>query len=46
MRIKLPDNVSIILDRLRQHGFDAYVVGGCVRDSVLGAVPHDWDARL
>ena len=26
-----------------EHGYEAYVVGGCVRDSVLGRDPHDWD---
>lgn len=32
-----------ILSRLKEHGFEAYVVGGCVRDSLLNKVPHDWD---
>ena len=34
--IKLPDEVSFILERLMQHGYEAYAVGGCVRDSMLG----------
>ena len=43
MRIKLPTTVKLILDRLHAHGFEAYAVGGCVRDSILGRVPDDWD---
>ena len=39
----LPPPVSDLLARLKQAGFSAYVVGGCVRDSVLGLEPHDWD---
>lgn len=42
-RIILPKNVEIIIDKLNQEGYQAYVVGGCVRDSLLGATPHDWD---
>lgn len=41
--IKLPDEVSFILERLMQHGYEAYAVGGCVRDSMLGLEPKDWD---
>ena len=37
----LPAPVSELLTRLRQAGFSAYVVGGCVRDSLLGQAPHD-----
>lgn len=43
MRIELPQKVSTIINRLLQHGYDAYAVGGCVRDSVLGRNPDDWD---
>ncbi|MBO6242059.1 MAG: CCA tRNA nucleotidyltransferase [Butyrivibrio sp.] len=43
MKIKLPDNVKMILDRLHRAGYEAYAVGGCVRDSILGRVPGDWD---
>ena len=43
MKIKLPDNVKMILDRLHEAGFEAYAVGGCVRDSILGRIPGDWD---
>ena len=43
MKIKLPDNAKTILDTIHEAGFEAYVVGGCVRDAVLGRVPGDWD---
>ena len=36
MRIDLPQNVNFIIDTLYEHGFEAYAVGGCVRDSLLG----------
>ena len=41
--INLPKDVEYILNKLHQSGYEAYVVGGCVRDSVLGKEPHDWD---
>lgn len=43
IKIKLPEAVSFILNSLRNSGFDAYAVGGCVRDSILGLAPTDWD---
>ena len=43
MQINLPERVSFILECLNLSGYAAYVVGGCVRDSVLGIAPHDWD---
>lgn len=43
MRIKLPEAVEMILKILNEHGYDAYAVGGCVRDSMLGREPDDWD---
>ena len=43
MQIQLPEKVKYILDTLLAAGFDAYAVGGCVRDSILGRVPDDWD---
>ena len=43
MKIQIPKDAKFILDKLHQAGFEAYVVGGCVRDSLLGDVPHDWD---
>ena len=39
----LPSAVSNLLSRLTRAGFSAYVVGGCVRDALLGIAPHDWD---
>ncbi len=39
----LPSYVTDTLNRLEQHGFEAYCVGGCVRDTLLGLVPHDYD---
>ncbi|MDO4308598.1 MAG: HD domain-containing protein [Eubacteriales bacterium] len=43
MRLEIPRKVEIILHVLEEHGFEAYAVGGCVRDSMLGRVPDDWD---
>ena len=41
--LSLPAPVTVLLRRLNESGFSAYVVGGCVRDSMLGLEPHDWD---
>ena len=43
MRIELPEKVKKILDTLTEAGYEAYAVGGCVRDSILGRIPNDWD---
>lgn len=43
MKIKMPEMAEYIVERLLQSGYDAYVVGGCVRDSLLGKPPNDWD---
>ena len=43
MRIELPQNVQTIIHTLQAHGYEAYAVGGCVRDSLLGREPDDWD---
>ena len=43
MKIKLPETVEMIIDILFRAGFPAYAVGGCVRDSILGREPNDWD---
>ena len=43
MHIELPENVKYIIDELTSAGYEAYAVGGCVRDSVLGRKPKDWD---
>ena len=39
----IPNGAQNIIDTLEASGYEAYVVGGCVRDSLLGIVPHDWD---
>lgn len=41
--IFLPPKTAAVLRRLSSAGFSAYAVGGCVRDSLLGAAPQDWD---
>ncbi len=43
MKIILPDNVKFIINKLQDAGFEAYAVGGCVRDVLLGKTPNDWD---
>ena len=43
MKMKLPENVNRIIHRLQKEGYDAYAVGGCVRDTLLGREPKDWD---
>ncbi len=43
MTIQLPGKVKYIIDTLVQAGHEAYAVGGCIRDSILGRVPGDWD---
>lgn len=42
-KIDLPQNVDKIITTLQKNGYEAYAVGGCVRDSILGRVPGDWD---
>lgn len=43
MKIILPDDVSTIINKLTENGYEAYAVGGCVRDSILCREPGDWD---
>lgn len=43
MVIQMPDKVKEIIQTLVDHGYEAYAVGGCVRDSILGRIPGDWD---
>ena len=43
MRIEIPEKAKKVLNTLREAGYEAYVVGGCVRDSLLGRTPNDWD---
>ncbi|MDE7416530.1 MAG: HD domain-containing protein [Lachnospiraceae bacterium] len=42
-QIRLPDKVRYIITQLEAAGYEAYAVGGCVRDSLLGREPSDWD---
>ena len=42
-RIEMPVQVEEILGKLREHGYEAFAVGGCVRDAILGRIPGDWD---
>lgn len=39
----LPQDVKFIIDCLTEHGYEAYAVGGCVRDTLLSRIPGDWD---
>ncbi|WP_242829843.1 CCA tRNA nucleotidyltransferase [Butyrivibrio fibrisolvens] len=43
IKIKMPIEAAEILETLHEAGYEAYIVGGCVRDSILGRVPGDWD---
>ena len=43
IRIAIPDYPKLIIDILNKNGFDAYIVGGCVRDNILGKMPDDYD---
>lgn len=43
MKIQLPEDVQKIICTLTKQGYEAYAVGGCVRDSILHRVPKDWD---
>ncbi len=42
-KIQIPKSVQFIIHTIEQAGFEAYAVGGCVRDSILGRTPDDWD---
>ena len=41
--IELPEDVANIIRKLENAGFEAYAVGGCIRDSLLKREPEDWD---
>lgn len=43
IQIQVPKKVGRILHVLQEAGYEGYVVGGCVRDSILGRQPNDWD---
>lgn len=43
MKINMPENANRIIRTLQEAGYEAYIVGGCVRDAVLNKEPDDWD---
>ena len=43
MKIQLPEKVKFIIDTITAAGYEAFAVGGCIRDSILGREPNDWD---
>lgn len=43
IQIQIPEKAKYIIETIQNAGFEAYVVGGCVRDSILGRTPRDWD---
>ncbi len=43
IRINVPEKAKKVVNTIQAAGFEAYVVGGCVRDSILGRQPQDWD---
>ncbi len=43
MEIQIPAEPMALMQRLNRGGYEAYVVGGCVRDALMGTRPHDWD---
>lgn len=43
MKIQMPEAAKYIIETLTQNGYEAYIVGGCVRDSILNKQPQDWD---
>lgn len=43
MRIEMPYEAEWIINKIRERGYEAFAVGGCVRDVLLGRTPEDWD---
>lgn len=43
IKINIPKGVEYILNTLQDNGYENYIVGGCVRDSLLNRIPNDWD---
>lgn len=43
MRMEIPQDVNWIIEQLNSHGYEAFAVGGCVRDALLHREPKDWD---
>ncbi len=42
-KIRLPEKICAVIERLKEHGYHGYAVGGCVRDMLMGKIPHDFD---
>ena len=40
---KIPSQVIEVLQKIEEQGFEAYIVGGCVRDLIMDRLPNDWD---
>ncbi|MCQ2081420.1 MAG: CCA tRNA nucleotidyltransferase [Lachnospiraceae bacterium] len=43
MKISLPSDVNFIIDMITKAGYEAFAVGGCIRDAILGRIPEDYD---
>ena len=43
MKMDLPPKVKYIIDKIYKNNYEAYIVGGCVRDAILGFEPNDYD---
>ena len=43
MEIFIPKEVSFLIDTIYENGYEAFMVGGCVRDSILNLTPNDYD---
>ena len=43
MKVEIPQGAQKVLEQLNKNGYEAFVVGGCVRDSLMGRIPSDWD---
>ena len=43
MKISIPKDVKFLIDKIYENGYEAYIVGGCVRDSILNLIPNDYD---
>lgn len=46
LRIEMPEGAEEIISRLKGRGYEAFAVGGCVRDSIMGRTPEDWDIKI
>lgn len=43
MKIQMPKDVECIIDKIYSKGYEAFIIGGCVRDSIIGLKPNDYD---